>query len=92
MINLDDVEDGTWELKRAARPGLSGAIITESPLEDRRCDGSEYEPFWAAAAALDMPLRLHTARRRQAKSAGPVPEHCPMPAAAWRLAKRDLCV
>src|SRR5262252_6349102 len=68
MINLDDVEDGTRELERAARLGLSGAMITEYPAEDRRYDQPEYEPFWAAAAALDMPLSLHTATRRQGKT------------------------
>jgi Amidohydrolase len=65
MINLDDVPDGIKELELAARLGLSGAMITEYPLEHRRYDGSEYEPFWAAAAALDLPLSLHTATRRQ---------------------------
>jgi uncharacterized protein len=60
MINLDDVEDGIKELERAARLGLSGATITEYPFEHRRYDGSEYEPFWAAAAPLDLPLSLHT--------------------------------
>jgi amidohydrolase family protein len=73
MINLDDVEDGLRELERAARLGLSGAMITEYPAEDRRYDGSEYEPFWAAAAALDMPLSLHTATRRQGKIRGAGP-------------------
>ena len=70
MINLDDVEDGIKELERAARLGLSGAMITEYPLEHRRYDQSEYEPFWAAAAALDLPLSLHTATRRQGKIRG----------------------
>src|SRR5207253_8149597 len=58
------------ELERPARHGLSGAMITEHPLEHRRYDGSEYEPFWAAAAALDLPLSLHTATRRQGKIRG----------------------
>jgi predicted TIM-barrel fold metal-dependent hydrolase len=49
-------------------------MITEYPLEDGRYDQSEYEPFWAATAALDLPLSLHTATRRQARFAGPVPE------------------
>jgi hypothetical protein len=31
---------------------------------------SEYEPFWAAAAALDLPLSLHTATQRQGKILG----------------------
>ena len=73
MINLDDVEDGIRELERAARLGLSGAMITEYPAEDRRYDQPEYEPFWAAAAALDLPLSLHTATRRQGKIRGAGP-------------------
>ena len=46
-------------------------MITEYPLERRRCDQPEYEPFWAAAQALDLPLSLHTAK---ARSASPVTE------------------
>ena len=70
MINLDDVEDGIKELERSAGLGLSGAMISEYPLEDRRYDQPEYEPFWAAAQALGMPLSLHTATRRQGKIRG----------------------
>jgi predicted TIM-barrel fold metal-dependent hydrolase len=50
--------------------GFAGAMITEYPLEDRRYDQPEYEPFWAAAQALDIPLSLHTATRRQGKIRG----------------------
>jgi len=56
--------------RRAARLGLAGAMITEYPLEHRRYDQSEYEPFWAAAEALDLPLSLHTATRRQGRIRG----------------------
>jgi predicted TIM-barrel fold metal-dependent hydrolase len=70
MINLDDVQDGIRELERAARLGLAGAMITEYPLEHRRYDQPEYEPFWATAEALGMPLSLHTATRRQGKIRG----------------------
>jgi predicted TIM-barrel fold metal-dependent hydrolase len=42
----------------------------EQHLEHRRYDQSEYEPFWAAAAALDLPLSLHTATRRQGRIRG----------------------
>jgi predicted TIM-barrel fold metal-dependent hydrolase len=70
MINLDDVQDGIRELERAARLGLAGAMITEYPLEHRRYDQPEYEPFWAAAESLGMPLSLHTATRRQGKIRG----------------------
>jgi|GEM_PF-1673961 predicted TIM-barrel fold metal-dependent hydrolase len=63
----------TRELERAARLGLAGAMITEYPAEDRRYDQPEYERFWAAAAALDMPLSLHTVTRRQGKIRGAGP-------------------
>jgi predicted TIM-barrel fold metal-dependent hydrolase len=45
-------------------------MITEYPQERRRYDQPEYEPFWAAAEALDLPLSLHTATRRQGKIRG----------------------
>jgi predicted TIM-barrel fold metal-dependent hydrolase len=70
MVNLDDVQDGIRELERATRLGLAGAMITEYPLEHRRYDQPEYEPFWATAASLGMPLSLHTATRRQGKIRG----------------------
>jgi predicted TIM-barrel fold metal-dependent hydrolase len=70
MINLDHIPAAIAELQRTARAGLAGAMITEYPFEDRRYDQSEYEPFWTAAAALNMPLSLHTATRRQGKIRG----------------------
>jgi len=70
MVNVDDVKEGVAELERAARMGLAGAMITEYPLEHRRYDQPEYEPFWAAAEALGMPLSLHTATKRQGKIRG----------------------
>jgi len=73
MVNLDDVDEGIAELERAARLGFAGAMITEYPPEDRRYDQPEYEPFWAAAQACDMPLSLHTATRRQGKIRGAGP-------------------
>ena len=48
-------------------------MITEYPAEERRYDGAEYEPFWAAAQDLNMPLSLHTATARKGpnRAAGP---------------------
>lgn len=70
MINVDDIGEAIAELERAARLGLAGAMITEYPREHRRYDQPEYEPFWAAAASLGMPLSLHTATRREGKIRG----------------------
>src|SRR5580693_950630 len=58
--------------RRAARLGLAGAMITEYPLEHRRYDRPEYEPFWAAAAAGQDPRgrRKDAARREQPRDEG----------------------
>lgn len=70
MLNVDDAEDAVGELTRAAKRGFCGAMITEYPPEHCRYDATHYEPLWAAAADLGMPLSLHTATRRQGINAG----------------------
>ena len=64
MINVDDVQDGLSELERGAKMGLSGAMITIYPPEDKAYDSPIYEPLWAAAQDLDMPLSLHFTTNR----------------------------
>ena len=64
MINVDDVQDGISELERSAKMGLTGAMITIYPPEDKPYDSPIYEPFWAAAQDLDMPLSLHITTNR----------------------------
>jgi hypothetical protein len=44
MINLDDVPNAAKELERAARLGLTGAMITEYPLERRRYAMKAFHP------------------------------------------------
>ncbi|MQF69357.1 amidohydrolase [SAR202 cluster bacterium AD-804-J14_MRT_500m] len=68
MINLDDVQEGVAELKRCAKLGLVGAMIPEYPGHDCRYDGKEYEPLWATAEDLGIPLSLHTATNRAVKT------------------------
>ena len=58
MVNLDDVSEGIEELRRCAKMGMPGAMIATTPLE-HRYDHPVYEPFWAAAQDLNMPLNLH---------------------------------
>ncbi|ETW93490.1 MAG: hypothetical protein ETSY1_38975 [Candidatus Entotheonella factor] len=70
MISLDDIQSGIREMERAAKKGLCGAMISEYPAEARRYLEPEYEPFWAAAQDLNMPLSLHTATKREGKSTG----------------------
>lgn len=70
MISLDDVQSGIREMERAAKLGLCGAMISEYPPEARRYLEPEYEPFWAAAQDLNMPLSLHTATKREGRPTG----------------------
>ena len=59
MVNVDDVQDGVGELERIRNMGLGAAMITVYPPEDMPYDRPEYEPLWAAAQDLDIPLSLH---------------------------------
>ena len=67
-------------------------MLTEYPLDYRRYDGPEYEPFWGTAAALDMPLSLHTATRRQGKIRGAGPGTLHDGSSARRLARARIYV
>ncbi len=60
MVSLYDVEDAVGELSRCRRMGLKGAMIWASPPEDRPYSDPLYDPFWAAAQDLGMPLSLHS--------------------------------
>ena len=64
MINLDDVQSGVREMERCAKMGLAGAMITVYPPENRPYDLPEYEPVWATAQDLQMPLSMHSSSNR----------------------------
>jgi predicted TIM-barrel fold metal-dependent hydrolase len=64
MVNVDDVQDGVSELQRSANMGLVGAMITIYPHENTPYDSPVYEPLWAAAQDLGMPLSLHITTNR----------------------------
>jgi predicted TIM-barrel fold metal-dependent hydrolase len=64
MLNIDDVQEGVKELERCAKMGLAGAMITVYPLAEKPYDSPEYEPLWAAAQDLGMPLSLHVGTNR----------------------------
>ena len=64
MINLDDVDTGIKELERCRNNGLIGAMISVYPPQGRKYNSPEYEPLWAAAQDLDVPLSLHAATNR----------------------------
>ena len=65
MVNIDDVQEGIKELERCAKMGLVGAMIPVYPPEDRSYISPEYEPPWATAQDLEIPLSLHAATNRR---------------------------
>src|SRR6266511_1822214 len=59
LISLYDPKEGAQELERCTKMGLKGAMIWCSPPADQPYSSPLYDPFWAAAQDLHMPLSLH---------------------------------
>ena len=59
LITLEDIPRAVAELQRIAKKGMRGAMIWAEPSTDRPYSDPMYEPFWAAAQDLNMPLSLH---------------------------------
>ena len=75
LISLEDIGEGVKELTRCAKMGLKGAMIWGSAPADRPYYSALYDPFWAAAQDLEMPLSLHVITARdQAPGPKPAPE------------------
>lgn len=70
LISLEDIFAGVKELERAAKNGLKGAMIWGVPPEDKPYHSDIYDPFWAAAQELKMPLSLHVVTQRNQKGKG----------------------
>lgn len=63
MLNTDDIGAAVAEMTRARERGASGVLIPVVPGE-RAYDDPAYEPLWAAAQDLDLPLNMHIATNR----------------------------
>ena len=64
LVNIDDIDEGIREMERSKKMGLIGALIPVYPSEERPYSSPEYEPLWAAAQDLEMPLSLHIGTNR----------------------------
>jgi len=64
-VTLEDIPAAVAELKRCAQKGLKGVLVWGSPPENKPYRHRDYDPFWAAAQDLNMPVSLHilTGRR-----------------------------
>lgn len=59
LITLEDIPAAIAELERCAKGNLRGAMISSAPPLHMPYSLPHYEPFWAAAQALKMPLSMH---------------------------------
>ncbi len=64
-VSVRDVDEGVKELERAASDGMRGAFISPAPVNGIRYGHDYYDPFWAAAQDLNMPITLHVALNPQ---------------------------
>ncbi len=58
-IPLWDMSYALAELERTKKAGLKGATIWMIPPSDLPFTSDHYEPFWAAAQELEMPVSMH---------------------------------
>lgn len=63
-IDVRDIEAAIGEMRRAKKLGL-GVTLSAYPGEERSYDQPMYDPLWAAAVDLEMPLHLHVATELQ---------------------------
>ena len=60
LISVYDVDHAVKDLQRWAKRGLRGAMIACVPPEGTEYSEPLYDPFWAAAADLGVPVSIHT--------------------------------
>ena len=58
-ISLSDVNEAIREMTRARGLGMRGVLIWANPPADCRYSDPVYEPFWAEAERLEMPVSMH---------------------------------
>ena len=88
LLNVDEVEVGVKELERCAKLGFSGAMIPVYPVSEKPYEMPEYEPLWATAQDLDMPLSLHVLTNRP----GPGQENTNLTTSRSFQCNQDHCV
>ncbi len=65
LIALQDVGTAVTELQRIAKKGIRGAMMNAAAPGDVPFSDPHYDPFWAAAQDLNMPVSLHILTGKQ---------------------------
>ncbi len=64
-ISLMEVDRAVAELKRSAKLGAKGVMLTPWPANNRSYGDTYYDPFWQVAQDLNIPVGLHVIARPQ---------------------------
>jgi uncharacterized protein len=60
LVPIDDLQEGIREGQRIAKLGLRGSMLPTFPRVEP-LNSDHYDPFWAAAQDLNLPIHLHLA-------------------------------
>jgi predicted TIM-barrel fold metal-dependent hydrolase len=60
LISMYDVDHAVKELERWTKRGLRGAMIACEPPTGTEYSDKLYEPFWAKAEEMQVPISIHT--------------------------------
>lgn len=71
LIDLEDIPGAVAEITRSAARGLRGAMIWSSAPPDKPYYHRDYDPFWAAAHDLGIPLTMHAHSGRHGAGIAP---------------------
>jgi len=59
ILSVYNIEGAVREMERCRKAGLRGCVIWQVPAPALPFTSEHYEPLWAAAEDLDMPVNLH---------------------------------
>jgi predicted TIM-barrel fold metal-dependent hydrolase len=69
MLNHEDVDRAIAELRRCRSLGLVGVMVPMFTDESNDYQNHRFDPLWAAACELEMPVNLHAATTRDRSKA-----------------------
>jgi predicted TIM-barrel fold metal-dependent hydrolase len=77
VVPIEDVQTSIRMMAEAKQLGLVATLVPPV-LRERNLDHPDLEPFWAAAADLDMPLGVHAPStcRRSASTGSRTTSRC----------------
>ena len=73
-IPVLDIQEGVKELERSAKQGAKAAMVLGLPPDNLPLGRPYYDPLWAAAQDLDIPVTIHPGNGTEAAWAKTYPE------------------